>query len=486
MFAPKPYWTLERFSSYAAALVRYYSRRSDFTTRLTSTIDTACVIPSRKQVLINPEWDPAPREYLSRVQVSGHERLTLTLEATAAHEAAHIRFSGDWPGGLLGQLVNSLEDERIERLQAADFPLQRAFVFLGDYTLLSGEQNEAFFTARAGILLWRFQHDFPHEVWSTDEPEWDSVKPLVERAWVAADTDEVVALAREIMAILGLDESAPEDAELSDLGMRGDGEAAPAEDVGETQTPGSGSGGVPPKPDDDLESFGNLDERLALARPLASQLERILKAPRRAGTALSRSRGRLSVRRVIRGEERPFEKKCEHVEKPRRIIVLHDISYSMGTFHPENAQYHAVLTSLALELACARLGVKFALISFDDVSQVERPFEMPKNEALVKVASLASRNNTALYPALKNMQALVEPSDLVFILCDGFLADGDVLHSRTLLRRRVGTLIPVLIGDDVEVAQFEQIFGRAYLAATASEIPALVKRVLLAKEAGAL
>lgn len=482
MSAPKAYWQLERFTSYAEALVRYYSRRSDFTTRLTTAIETACVIPSRKQVLINPKWEPCAREYLSRVQVTGHYRLVLTLTGLAAHEAAHIRFSGDWPGGLLGQLVNALEDERIERLQEADFPLQRAFEFLGDYTLLSGDPDEAFFTPQAGVLLWRFQHDFPHEVWSTDEDVWEQVRPLVEKAWEASDTNAVIDIARQIMDILGLEEDAPEDPLLLSLGVKGEGEAAPA--AGESDGPGTGAGNHPQQPHDDLEAFGELDERLALARPLAAQLERILNIPQPQSKTLSRSRGRLNVRRVIRGEARPFEQQVEAPHKPRRIIVVQDVSGSMGDFMPEHAHYHALLTSLALELATSQLGIPFELITFEDETTTVRPFGMDEGEALLKVASVETSGGTTLEGVVRLLAAQAKPDDVLFILCDGQLAEGDVVKSRRLAQSTAG-IIPILIGKSASPEQFERVFGRAYSAASAQEIPAVLKRVLLAARAGA-
>lgn len=484
MSAPSAYWQLPRFSCYAAELVRYYSRRSDFTTRLTTSIDTACVIPSAKQVLINPEWEPCANEHLLRVHVSGHERLVLTLEGLAAHEAAHIRFSGDWPGGLLGQLVNALEDERIERLQAQDFPLQRAFDFLGDYSLLSCEPNEEFFTVRAGVLLWRFQHDFPVEIWRTDEKSWEEVQPLVEEAWEAFSTDEVIAIAREIMDILGLDEDTPEVPLLLSLGVQGEGEAAPA--AGEGEGSGKGAGGKPQEPTDDQVAFEELDERLALARPLAAQLERLLKVPRQEGKVFSRSRGRLNVRRVIRGEGRPFEQRPVVADRARRVLLVQDISGSMGEFISEHPHYHALVTALALELTTSRLGIGFGLITFEDDATLKRPFGMNPQEALLKVASVETSGGTLMQGALELAQQHARQDDLVFILCDGLLAEADASVSRALAKRLAGTLIPILIGERASPEQFVRIFGRVFPVERAEEIPSVIKRALLAQTTGVL
>ena len=483
---PKAYWQCERWSRYANDLVRYYARRSDFSVRLSPTIPTACVIPSRKQVVINPEWVRTPRERLSRVQVHGHDRLKLTLEGLAAHEAGHIRFSGSWPGGLLGQLVNALEDERIERLQREEFDITRALVFLGDHTLLGAEQNEDFFSARAGVLLWRFQHDFPHDIWHTDDSHWEQVKPLVEGAWAASTTAEVIALARRIMEILDLDEDSPEESFFADAGANDAGEAVPEpaeEDELGSDQPGTGAGQPPRAPEDQEDAFDALGERLSLAFPLARQLERILNTPQLVQRALSRSRGRLKVRRVIRNEARPFERKVTREEQPRRIIVVQDISYSMGLFRPECAHYHALLTALALELACSRQNIKFALISFDDDATLERPFSMPRNDALLKVASLAARGDTVLCGALERTLALAQAGDVIFVLCDGQLTEQDVTKSRMLAKRTQGMFIPILIGESAEPEQFREVFGRCYDAAAVEDIPTVVKRALLAARA---
>lgn len=485
---PTHYWQCERWRHYAAALVRYHGRRSDFSVRLSKSIPTACVIPSRKQVIINPEWERTPNEHLSRVQVRGHDRLRLTLEGLAAHEAGHIRFSGDMPAGLLGQLWNALEDERLERLQCQDFGVARAFTFLGDYTLLSSAQDEGFFTAQAGVLLWRFQHDFSHSIWQTEDPRWKDVEPLVEEAWAASDSDDVIEIARKIMEILELPEDAPEDAWLAGAGLSAPGEALGEEeghDQATADAPGQGVGTPPTPPEDDLEAFGDLAERLELARPLSRQLERILKAPRPAAKTVSRSRGRLNVRRVIRHEDRPFEKRVVSKAKPKRILIAQDISGSMGTFEPEHAHYHALLTSLAFEMACSRLGVKLALISFDDVSTLERPFSMPNNEALLKVSSLETRGGTTLCRALEHVVQEAQVGDLIFVLCDGMIAEQDVPLSRTLARRTAGTFVPILIGERAQPEQFEAVFGRTFRAEKVEDIPKVMKRALLALTVGA-
>jgi hypothetical protein len=310
------------------------------------------------------------------------------------------------------------------------------------------------------------------------------VQPLVEQAWGAADTDAVIEISRKLMTLLGLEEDAPEDPVLANLGARGPYEAIEEADENE-EGKGNGTGAGPQQPHDDTEAFAELDERLELARPLAAQLEHILKAPRPKSRELSRSRGRLNVRRVIRHEERPFEKRPAGQEKPLRIFLAQDISGSMGYFVPEHPHYHALLTALALELSCARLKVPFELIAFDDDARIERPFGMEREEALLKVGSLASAGGTTLSAALELLAKQTRPDDLVFILCDGQLAEGDVVKSRRLAHSTAGILIPILIGKSASLEQFERVFGRTYSAASAHEIPAVIKRVLLATRAGA-
>jgi len=106
---------------------------------------------------------------------------------------------------LLGKLkswltVQALEDERIERLMASEFPEAAPhFTLLGD---VFSEAGRAQWTG--STLEGRWEHDRPGgSRWRSARPdEWARVLPLVEAAWAAPDSDEVTRLAQQILDML--------------------------------------------------------------------------------------------------------------------------------------------------------------------------------------------------------------------------------------------------------------------------------------------
>lgn len=147
-------------------------------------------------VVCNPEY-PYPPLHLAR-HVRGlpadlHEFQQTYLESLIAHEAGHTHHSGLLPAGLHGQLVNMLEDERMERLTAVDFPhLTALFQLAADVDAAHAiEQGGLGGDVLRGCLLHRFTCH--HPIWSftpdqADAGLWPEVKAIVEEAWVAPRT----------------------------------------------------------------------------------------------------------------------------------------------------------------------------------------------------------------------------------------------------------------------------------------------------------
>ncbi len=209
----QPHW-----KRYFRDLFAYYARHW-YTVIIGDQFPYAAVNSSARQVFINPEQTPPISGLIRHRPSSEGEFLSMMMQSLIAHEAGHVHFSGRKPQEpLLGQLWNTLEDERMERLMAARFPeLERWFDFIGDTVLVQSMPTSDLL---AGCLLHRWEHDRPGQKRFNPNHEqlelWEQVKTLVEASWIAAHSDVVTGFARAILALLGKAEAAPEQ-----LGLQG-------------------------------------------------------------------------------------------------------------------------------------------------------------------------------------------------------------------------------------------------------------------------
>src|SRR5512143_283759 len=186
-----------------------------YTVELTSDVETGEHSPDLKRIRVNPEM-------FAREASDAQFRATQGL---LFHEVGHARYTDAWPeqkDNVLCELVNMLEDEREEKCMCIAFPGGApALQFLGDlvYRDLRGLESKSEYKALQACLAWRWAHT------RTDEREmfkrlsmvrdeaarelWATIRSLVEAAWNAPDTQEVINLARDILAILGIPESVP-------------------------------------------------------------------------------------------------------------------------------------------------------------------------------------------------------------------------------------------------------------------------------------
>lgn len=203
---------------YANTLFRYYSRRSNYALRLEQRHGMiASVDPRTRIVRLNPDFATAPAGLARAVRHTPtrmRDAIIQNIKGYLAHEAAHVRYSSEKPQGLLGQIWNSIEDERIERLMVSAHPdLAKVFTHLGD-THLARAWPALRHDPLEGILAWRWAHDHPTLRWQCDDPDtWARVLPHVEAAWMEPDPDRVVQHARAILEELRL----PEDAQAPEI-----------------------------------------------------------------------------------------------------------------------------------------------------------------------------------------------------------------------------------------------------------------------------
>lgn len=193
---------------------RYYSWRPNYHLQLNPRERTAYVDMQRHLVVCNPTYPYPPARLGPQVRhlpADEHAFQMKYLEGLIAHEAGHTHFSGELPQGLLGQLVNIIEDQRMEWLMRNDFPnLRELFEMAAD-----ADAAHAIHSAGLGgdllrgCLLHRWVHDHPN--WRYQPPAqqqdlWDEVKGLLEGAWLAEHYSQVIDAARQILDLLKLPE----------------------------------------------------------------------------------------------------------------------------------------------------------------------------------------------------------------------------------------------------------------------------------------
>ena len=427
------FWESAPWQKYAGGLIRYYGRRNGYSVKLTPKVATADVCLELKQVRANPEL---PRHEpklaaLQRFRLESHPHALAMIRGLLAHEAAHIRFTTPYPGGLLGETINSLEDQRIENLQERDYDVARDFTYLGDYFLLKGFAKGFRGTPLEGCLAWRWQHDHPRHLWHCADPLWDDVRPLVEAAWVAADTDHVTQIAKWIFKLLGIPENAPGDDTFEFGAGAANPQGADSEQSASTGEPDSGSNaGAPEAPDESLnreleQAFDLACETDALGRVLARSLE----LPQPAARRYHESRGTLDMRRVVNQRDKVFVRTQQRSQLPQQLVVVQDVSSSMGhVANPQDAHYHAVRAVMALARAVEINGTPLCVVTFNSAAEVVKPFDMTPTETRRVLANLVTGSVTSLHAGLKLVAPLLsgDRRTLLIVLCDGGLSDDDV------------------------------------------------------------
>lgn len=231
------WWTTPSVRKWAWELWRYYAWRPSYHLTLTTAEATAYVDMVNKQVVCNPEYPYPPLDLQASCRYlpkAVRDFQLEYLESLIAHEAGHTHHTGTLPAGLLGQLVNIIEDERMERLMCLDFPkLSRLFVMAADVDAAhaishSGRGGDLI----RGCLLHRFT--WHHPTWrfvpdGADAHHWPEVRRILEAAWLAPTYDEVIEAAKQILALLGLPEVAPKREDLT-VFLEGDGLRLKAKD----------------------------------------------------------------------------------------------------------------------------------------------------------------------------------------------------------------------------------------------------------------
>lgn len=339
--------------------------------------------------------------------------------ALARHESAHILFTESWPtrGPTHANLMNALEDGRIERLLGRSYPWCWAdFLPLGRLVcrhVVRSVPREAR-GAQAILpmcLIHRWDVLRPRGAPSTirftdpaDQATWErDIQPLVEESWLAPNCARVGAIAAEILHRLDLPEhdtthaglimAAPDAAEILPSGVSRGADDAPL--VLTTMATEPAQGGDGPDMAVDASEPPAIDadpaEGQLWAQPYRAIEQEVIGAARRLARQLtpptpnieeraSEAFGRFSARHYVRTQgELPLLKRRDDAPDSSglAVVVLIDRTASMGNrpgeegddgpghpdsfHHPAQRMYHARRAVLLIERACALAGVPLAI-----------------------------------------------------------------------------------------------------------------------------
>ena len=350
-----------------------------YTVELTSKIETGAHYPDLQRIEVNPEL--FKRESID-VQFRATQGLLL-------HETGHALYTSDWPDqkdNVLCELVNMLEDAREENCMCIAFPGGApALQLLGDlvYRDLRGSESKPEYKALNACLAWRWAHtrSTEHEMFKRlnmlrDEVSrelWSKIRPLVEAAWHAPDTREVIRLARDILVILHIPESLPprhfKGVSVNGVPVKRDADdpalpvpAGPAID-------GPGLDGPPRETREhhagDGRSWTKPQPYIALedaARPLALRIIETLQEPRpNVRPRADATSGRYVYRLEARDWERPFQRRVEMGRTPRSLALCVLVDWSSSMRGSANG---VQLALMALHLATEQLGIPHAIAFF--------------------------------------------------------------------------------------------------------------------------
>jgi len=343
-----------------------------------------------KKVLINPTAISYPKQIskrkLIRYAPSGktqwQKKLTM---AVAYHEAAHICYSDEKPSQpLLGWLWNALEDGRIEKLLGnTAWHIKRLFNFIGDAVW---SDLEATSELLSGCLLWRWEWQYPADsrkfIPSSPSAQklWEEeIRPLVEEAWDADNSDLVTEIAEKILLKLNISVNTPLPTWLPVLFWE-----AP------TGNPNKDSLVDVIKQaleifdlfeDDDDEDYEESEDDpeplLQSVEGLATNLAEVLKIP--SPSLLfkhDRSKGYFNADRFVAGSDRPFDRKHDEGEPySTAILLLVDQSGSMEGEAIAKARTIAMLLERVASIAD---NVTLGIWGFGDSDEpyVHRPLSM--------------------------------------------------------------------------------------------------------------
>ncbi len=466
--------------------------------------------PQKHEIQANPEMFPnEPEDVQFRV-----------TQGILAHEVGHAFFTDAWPEAwqnILCQLANMLEDQRIERAITVTYPgVSPVIRLVGDlcYRDAPSKVNAMApaLMAFGACLWWRWacdrdtEENFQH-VTLLDDAEafalWSKVRPLVEAAWSAPNTSEVIRLAKAILLLLDIPESRVA-LDLPfvdyDVPQERDEEALPfplnpanvQPGLGTSNVHEHGKGRAPAQVEQ--QPYIDIEDE---ARPLARRLAQALRIPQpdRSPVPVA-SGGRYQFRQEIRTPDTPFLYTEDEAEDnpPVAIHLLVDRSGSMG-YIEESVR----LALMMVWLAGQELETPVAISVFGDSSDphegefdpVDTIAGFGERDEMAKALIAGYRGHTGaeylhwgLEVAEKSLRDRPERQKVIIVVHDGqpiWEPDEDTggltdwqlsLADIDRLTRHGYLVVGVYLGTDkTDQTQMEQLFAGRLIACATAQLP---------------
>jgi hypothetical protein len=394
-------------------------------------------------IQVNPQMFPT-------LDAGKQFRLTQGL---LAHEVGHALFSDAWPDqedNLLCEMTNILEDSRIEKALCVYYPgIVPVIEQLDDRMLknippkLCTDQPDEM-QAYTCCLIWRWACGRMEETKMLDRLHittearilWSKVRPLVEEAWTAANTREVIDIARKVLRILdlklekspsrmpGMSTNIPRAKSMSAHSFpSGPAETQPGLGLdSKMDTPMEQDHFSQPKPYIDLENQ---------AAPYARQLTDSLKVPTPDVHLVPHEyAGRFNIRQDLRSPETPNLARRSMGDSARSLAlyVLVDRSGSMCEVDADVRlalmTIYLAATSLEIPIGIAYFGAADHLESTDRVFELTPLASFVQEDVKALIAGFegvtgAEFLNWALDLAKKRLFSRSERDQVLIIIHDG-------------------------------------------------------------------
>jgi hypothetical protein len=194
-----------------------------------------------------------------------------------------------------------------------------------------------------------------------------------------------------------------------------------------------------------------------------------------------RTRGRFAYDRFKAGSERCYRLKPVEHNRPLEVRVCLDLSDSMGELSDPTSNMHFAVRSCALVVqACVMASVPIAVYGFNYTTTALVEKGMPSDEALLRLARVATGGSTLLGPALKLALEGADRNHVIVVICDGLLTREDAEVCSDLVRRSEVNVLPLLIGNAASGGSFPG-FERHLAVAELSDLPGLIRAWFLAR-----